>query len=245
MNKTINQRQIILIICILVAVIAIIFVTLIIIGRNYRKGLSTYESPKIQTNVNLDQATDIGGMTFRKKGEQECVSISTDGQVRIYDVCDKDQSSTYRTTNLRGLNRLFDMIKSGNLDKTKTTGAYEITIHTNKGDVTYYFDDSDLKGGGNDGGGNGIIDIIEDIKNDNPDKGITPTPIITTTFEITSTLMPSIINSPYVTPFPTPSPEDGVEIDKKSFTCDFTDSGSKKPYRVSNVVCSTEPQDPK
>lgn len=250
MKKTYSSDQILAIGIVFALIISALGITVYLVGRGYRQSISKYESPDIKTNVNVDDALDVTGITFRRSGQSDCIKIGSDGQVKIHKVCEEESDESYRTYNYKGVNRLMELVRTGRLSTAKKSGNYELIVHTDQGDIVYYFDESDLGGGGggSSGGGNildEIIKIIEDIKNDQPQNTPTSTLAPTSpaaTITVGPTPSPTIYN-PFA-PTPTPTPPPGVSV--VGFSCDYIDDpAGSKPYRVSNIVCSTEPEEPR
>lgn len=241
-----SSKQITTAIIIFAIVLFILVLVVFWFGKKYRSNISSYENPNIQSNINLEKATDITSITFQKEGEPGCIEVTPDGQVKIFTTCGKDLETAYRTTNNRNINRLFELIKSGKLSTVKFDGAMELSVNTNKGRITYYIKPSDTSNNGNPNSkpiDDQIIIIIDTIIDDKPENTPTPTnvPDVSPT-DTYSSPTPSQYIYFYNTATPTPREETEQQIEN-SFVCDFTTTdGSKKPYRVSNVVCTNEPQ---
>lgn len=171
-------------------------------------------------------------------GNDECIEITPDGLVRVYETCGGDLIDSYRSIDSQAISRLFRLISEGRYSRTMRDGLREVVVETDQGVYTYYLSEGDGETAYNPG----INDLIDDIINDKPIELPTPTAPAnpTPTFFVvtpgpTGSVMPSPTWSP---PGVTPTP-DG----EKPFTCDFIDATTgKRPYRVSNVVCSSYPE---
>jgi hypothetical protein len=170
-----------------------------------------------------------------------CTEIAPDGVVRIYSKCGTTLDDAYRSYDSGSIVKLMKMLydpRALSLKKPENGAFYTITIETEGGTFTIFVP----KPGGSGGTiGDQIISVIGDIIDDKPPE-IVPTKYITGTPEPTN--LPGVI--PVSTAIPTmtvsPTPQTGEILPQNPFTCDFTGAtGIKKPYRVSNVVCSTEP----
>lgn len=234
---------VILVIFLLIITFAVIF--FIFFGQRYRERLSTYEAPRIQNTVNKEQTSQVLKMTFKRDGQKGCYEITPDGQVRIFNDCDKNPDDVFRSYNNKMINNLFDLISSGKLSTQKINGGIELVVYTTKGTFVYYLPSNNSGDNSSNDIVKEIIDIVEDIINEAPEN--TPSP---TSHSFENSPNPTFIPTPGVSGYefsPTPSiiqPESQGQT--VPFECAFEDtSGDRKPYRVSNIVCSTEPTTPR
>jgi len=196
---------------------------------------STYE---------LKDKKKIRKIRISKDNRGGCMEVSPDGAVRIYDVCGETLTDAVRLTETKNILKLFKLVSETKLEEftNKPEGTYVIIIvETDTGTETYYLPQDTGPGGGSGGGAIGdIIDTIDDIEEDIPDPTPTPTLIPSPTDIITGGESPTPASgvSPTNILYPTPTQAQTLV----PFTCDFTGtSGTKKPYNVSNYICSTEP----
>lgn len=169
-----------------------------------------------------------------------CIEVTPDGAVRVYKVCGDELDTAYRPQDPKYILELFTKVKALNTKKYMTkpvTGEYiTLVIETDQGTETIYLPGTDQSGGSPDD----IIHTIDNIVDDIPPPTPTPTLLPSATPSHSPSVSPtaSPTNALTGTPTPTGLPQ-GPEGDP--FTCVFDDNGTGKPYRVSNVVCSTEP----
>lgn len=235
--KTIFKLNVItLMSVILITVILVIAVILVLFGRAYQSKLNTLQSDK-PNNIETVKTKKTKKITIRRPDNTGCISITPDGIVEVYEVCNEDPNQIFRSTSTRSLDRLFRLISESKFTRVKTEGSYEITVHTDDGDITVYIpigNNPDLTGD--------IDDLIDDIIAGGPEPSQTPTiPVyITSTPTLPPGVTPTVTPTPIFIPYLSPTPNQ-TETDTM-FTCDFENINSdKKPYRVSNVVCTSEP----
>ncbi|MFC1626656.1 hypothetical protein ACFL1P_00465 [Patescibacteria group bacterium] len=244
----------------LVILLGVIFVVLIVIvlvvtGRfglvlNARVENTTPDQPK---EVILKEKKNIRKITIQKNDDRGCIEITPEGAVRVYTECNQELDDAYRETDVQNIMKLFNKLGRTDLSSySKKPPAnvqrgeplYKITIETDVGvETIYLYFDDEVASQAND-----IVKIIQTLTEDPVYDSPTPTqgnssPSPTSIYTLTPT--PTNIpggNSP--TNSPTPTGFVGEEDDLiDPFTCVFDDEqGNKKPYRVSNVVCSTEPE---
>jgi hypothetical protein len=261
MKDLFKNKSLYLIGLVLVILIAAIIFTVSRIGGAYQNGISQLTDQKAPTNATHTVKLKINKITVKNAGDKGCVEVTPDGIVRTYDVCGSQLSGANRMMDASNINRLFKLAGETDFTKAQETAVsdcagYVMTIETEAGKKSICMGNQKSgSGSGNSGsntgsGGNGgsggnnpigeivdtIIKIIEDIP---------PTPTIThmpgtpaPTIEITGTPQPTIPFLPEDLPTPTPTP-----ILLKPFTCGYTvdANGKKRPYNVSNIICSDLP----
>lgn len=224
-----------------VVTVVTVIVYLINMGRSYRSGLENWENDDPLTEAEIIETRKIKRVTLQKDGDSGCVEVAPDGAVRIYKECGQDAENAFRSTEARQLRQILRIVSSGKLSTTYVEGAYKLTVEYNDKTVTYYIPPGNSVPGGGGDIGDKLIDIIDDVVDDAP----TPSPTIYIANTITPTpiVIPGESPTPTVwmsNPSPTPTPVSG-DVTPVPFTCDFTDQYDKKPYRVSSVVCTSEP----
>jgi hypothetical protein len=245
---------------ILVLLFGAIFFIVTRIGTAYRKGLSQMTDQPAPGNATHNIKETITKITIRDKKSKGCTEVTPDGIIRIYEVCGTQLTDANRMNNPSNINRLFKLTGETVFTDADTSEAaiYDCTgsilaIETASGTKTVCLKSENSQGGGNGGGGSGsggngggvgpIQDIIDTIKKIIED--IPPTPTITPpvqiptpTIEPTGTPEPTLPLMPGETPIITPTP-----IIPKPFTCNYyiDSTGKKRPYNVSNTICSDEP----
>ncbi len=222
---------------VLIAIFAIVIGLIIAIGQVYRSGLGKFEQPKIQDYA-LTEVPEIKRLTLRKQGETGCIEVTPEGIIRVYEICGEKLTQTSRPTDPNNILKLFKMISIKDLKKIQARGGqiYELIIETATGTETVYITDDD-------GSGGEIIkqiqDIIEDVPNTSPSPLIVPTPTIPGTSAYPAATPTASIGSPSS---PLPSPSSQVLV---PFNCDFSEStDGKKPFNISNIICSSNPSTP-
>jgi hypothetical protein len=249
-----SSRQILIFSLILAGVIALAVISAVGIGKAYRAGLSRYTQDYGQGDVTHVEREKITKIRLRKGDDTGCIELTPDGAVRIYKDCGKEElQDAYRENDTRNILRLFKQMSELDYAKIKEAdvcNTYLLTITAGSTTRTVCISDIESgSGSGSGGGGSGgqtvtditqtIGTIISDIPEPTP-TGILPqiSPTDYLLPGISPTVIPTQSDFPWITPEPTPT-----EGPVKPFTCDFYDyPGTKKPYRVSSVVCSTVPQ---
>lgn len=221
---------------IFVIVVVIILIISIKFGGAYKGGLSNFSNEIQDQEIVLKKKKQVKRLSIRKKGDTSCMDITPDGVVRQYDVCGGELTDAERLSDSKNITRLFKFVSESDITKLQDSGedVYEITIYTETGTEVIYVSNS---------GTNGqagqivqeIILIIGDIHNP------TPTPNSSGSYE--SPRSSSQLSSPHASGITTPSPTPTSQPESLTpFICDYVESGSKKkPYNVSNVICSNEP----
>lgn len=208
------------------------------IGKEYRRGISDISGEPQPKKLTIFRRDEVRKIIVKKGAGDGCMEITPDGVVRLFSTCGVTLVDASRLSDSKNILKLFKIITEEDLTtyQQKTDGlVYEITIETDSGSKTIYV----ALGGGSDGIGQTIIgtidDITEDIPQASPSQGSTPTP----TQSLFNTSTPTPTGTIFV---PTPTPTTQVGGAQTSFTCGFTESGgTKKPFNISNIVCSTEP----
>lgn len=219
---------------ILAAVILIVVVILIGVGRAYKGGLaSLLQTQQESAPVKKKQVNRI---TFKKGGENTCIEVTPDGVVRVYKECGESLSEARRLDDTHNIQLLFQAlsVQDESLYTTPCIGeCYEVTIETDEGTQTLYIP----VGGGGTGGS--IGDLIEEIENQ-ATASPTPSPGAPLPSPTPGTSPQPPTPPPGTSPVPSATAGTGGES-TGTFVCDFSETGNKKPYRVSGVVCTTEP----
>lgn len=222
-------------------IVIIIFLVLVLmgIGKVYKGRLADYDNQTPIDTLELIEKPTIKRIRFQKIGSEECIEVMPDGSVRVYKTCDGDLESFQRASNPRSILDLYRLISEQDWSDfdTRGEGEYlELTIETDKGIATLY-----IPAGGGNASADIILDTIDEVIENIPPNP-TPSPAPSTGNNNPS---PSPITSPRSLPSPSlsssesPYPQTGGD---QGFACDFYDKTSnKKPYRVSNVVCTGEP----
>lgn len=222
-----------------VFILAVVIGTIFGIGGVYKERIASFINPKEPEKMTIFKKKTVKKITIKKGTDRGCMEITPDGAVRVYSVCGQTLSLASRIPNPNHILQLFKLVTEENLDlyTQKSTGAvYQLIIETDTGTQTVYLVLSES----GEGVGQTIISTIQLITNDVPKPsstpGPTPSPAPTVANE-SSTLAPT--GSLFI---PTPTPTTGASGQVQTFTCGFSESGDKKkPYNISNIVCSTEP----
>jgi hypothetical protein len=206
------------------------------IGSSYGQGLSEFENQSDGEYAQLIKTHRMKKIRISRTETPDCIEVTADGAVRIYETCEGELEDTYRASDMRTIQRLFTIVSRYGGSRTRG-GAddTEITVEMDDGSLVTIFVPSD---GGT--GDTGLPDIIGEIvaRPPTPSQQMAPTGYLPSpTPYVTGIATPAPTLPPGISPTPAPT------ADETSFTCDFYDSASttKKPYRVSSVVCSTEP----
>lgn len=169
-----------------------------------------------------------------------CIEVTPDGAVRVYKECGTELDNAYRPQDPKYILELFQKVRTLNTSKYSTVpseGTYiTLVVETDQGTETIY-----IPGSGSGGSPEDIIKTIDNIIEEIPPPTPTPTIVPSATPSLTPSASPSP-TQPGSTWTPTPTTTgapSGPPGDP--FTCVFEEDGTNKPYRVSNVVCSTEP----
>ena len=219
------------------ALIVLITIYLIIkLGGAYRGGISLYSSNQAtsQTLI-LKKKKDIKRITIRKQGEVGCMEVTPDGIVRQYSVCGSDLTDVQRLNDSKNIVQLFKLVSENELIGQRNTGGqlYELTIQTDTGTQVVYYSVNGASGASTE-----IVQTIQLIQGDLS----SPSPSSSSALLPTSTPHAAASSSPGDTIVIYPSPTPAVSVTSQlPFTCDFIESGvKKKPFNVSNIICSTE-----
>jgi hypothetical protein len=235
---------------VLFLVLCILGVVLFNIGGIYKNRLALFSQEQSTAPVTHIEKAKIRKISLQKNGDNGCMEVTPEGVVRLYAACGKELSDARRITDTKYILRLYKQVSE--MDSTTFTpiapvacDGYVLTLDTDQGIKTACVSGSTqgsggtTGGNGGSGGGGDIIETITLITEDIPPT-LTPTrsPLDPTpTPDGTQTPSPTPVAYPSWGSTPTPTP-----ATVQPFTCDFTDSqGKKKPYTVSNIICSTEP----
>lgn len=229
-------------------VIMTVFVILYLVGRTYQTRIASVSEQKQPQPMEHTVREEITKITV-KNTSNDCIEFTRDGAARTLVDCGEEIASAQRLTDTRSLNRMFKIIAETNFtavpsyQSDQECDGYIITIYTisgfntvclspypdNQGNQTYnqftqVIDD--------------IVDIIDDVI-----AQLEPTPTI---------LMPTPTGTiPTVHYLSTPTPTLPVGIGTptptvtgtpiSAFICDYTEGSTKKPYSISNIICSSGP----
>lgn len=227
---------------IFIGVLAVITVVVFALGKVYQGGLSRLSGESDPNEYALRKKKQIRKITLQKGDEQGCYEIMPDGVVRVYAECGGELTQAARYQDPKYILQLFQLASAYDLAKYRNSGAgqiYTLTIETDEGTeiITIVLNDQ------NSDEINEVIDTIDTILEDLPNPTPTPTggsPQPSPTLLPGQSPLPSP-TAPGSTPQPSASGTGGVEL--TPFSCNFAeDSVSGKPYRVSNIVCTEEPQ---
>lgn len=242
MNKS-RIKPIYILGIVLILIILVILVVVIRFGKAYQLGLAQFTPLTPQEVIKLKKTKNIRKITITKEDEESCLEVTPDGVVRIYTICNQELSQAVRLANPKNILKLFQAVVEERFASCEGQWMYELMIESEAGSerVCVATDISGGgEGGGGGGGGGGISGIIDEIIGDvpgtvspSPGAGVpSPTP--------GSSLLPSPASSGQA--FASPSPSPPTSTSPQPFVCNFSETGgSGKPYRVSNVVCTSEP----
>ncbi|OGG04951.1 hypothetical protein A2Z33_06680 [Candidatus Gottesmanbacteria bacterium RBG_16_52_11] len=236
---------------VLLAVIVLIAaVVLIGIGRSYGGRFlllpGSGNPPQLEPLVR-DEITKI---TVRDEVNDRCIEFTRDGAARIYEGCEESVTGAARLTNTRTVSRLFKLVSESDARVFAPAGAdgcssgYSLIIHTATGrqEVCLAINAGFAPGTAQQQAYEQIIDDITGTVDDLLDE-IIPTPTAPP-----PTAIPTLPVSPAATPStgpttvfgPTPSPTPTVNP-VSGFTCEFTGTGTRKPYIINDIMCSSKP----
>ncbi len=233
---------------VLVAVLVLAVVYAFYFGRALGNRVENIPVPEIQ-ETELPQKKNIKKITVQRGNDVECIEITPDGAVRIFETCGGDLVAAYREQNTTAIAQLFNKLARTDFslysfppdNDMLRVSVYTIIIQTDTGTETVYlyFDPSRPSQA------NDVVKLIDTVVNDKPTPTATATPVVTTSPTApgnTGTPSPTLsqgASAPTTTPTPTGQVSQGDFL-KDPFTCVYYDTDSR-PHRVSNVVCSTEP----
>jgi hypothetical protein len=230
----------------IVILVCLVFV-LVRIGGAYKSGLDRFSSDNQISDVTHTERQKIKKITIKNGSDSGCMEVTPDGVIRVFTVCDKELSDARRVTDTKYILQLYKKMAETDLttlvDSSDTPCAgYSMILETDiatKLVCILNTTGSGGNGGTNNGGSDEIIKIINQvIDNIPPTPTQTPDPTVPTTnpeTSVTVTSTPDVIPSWGSTPTPTIAAA-------RPFICNFTDSqGKKRPYTISNIICSTEP----
>ncbi len=223
----------------LVIVFLLIILTSSRFGKAYQKNIRTVSDEPEPKSLTIFRRDTIKKVTIRKSGDQGCMELTPDGAVRVYTVCGKRLKQAVRLSDSKYITKLFKLVTEEDLSfyqQKKDDSIYEVTLETDTGIKTLYL----VLDVGSDSVAQVIIQTIISISQDmpkpSPESGQTPFPTESENIQ-QGTLTPTAILD---IGFPTPGPTGTVNA--QSFTCGFTEGGNiKKPFNISNIICSTEP----
>lgn len=223
----------------IIILIVVVFVVLQV-GKAYRGRIQNVGDTKLPDEMALGKLKEIRKITIKKRGEEQCFEVTPDGIVRVYQTCDGKLTDALRLTDPKEILKLFRLARETDLSKYHSQSdaqdgtVYEISVETDTGTQTYTIIINNSSHSPISEIGKTIENIITSLPH------VSPSP---------SSFIPFATPSPFTTPAPTPtifpSPTtvlaSGEAVSDEPFTCDFS-PGSTKPYRISGVVCTSEPR---
>jgi len=241
----------------IITIVIFIYWLLKIISLRYRQEIEYIESQPEINKIHHVEKEKVTKIRINKSNEAECVEMSPDGIVRIYKVCGEVLDNAVRQEDVRYISRLFKQV-------SETDFQYLVNFEICSGYMLYIYQGSSVKkvcldmnngfsteigGATNESYNRVIVNIINDIIQTIDliyDTIPSPTSQTTPVLSLTPTNEPSPTQTdPYSSPTPifdispTPTP---VGYERPPFSCDFvSQSGNKRPYMISEVVCSSEP----
>ena len=227
---------------IFVGVLATVVLVVIALGKVYQGGISRLSGESAPNEYGIRKKKQIRKITLQKGDESGCFEIMPDGVVRVYAECGGELTDAARYQDPKRILQLFELASAYDLTKYRNSGPgqiYTLTIESDEGTeiITIVINDQ------NSDEINQVIDTIDTILEDFPDPtplpaGASPQPSVSIVPGQSPVPSPSTVGS---TPQPSGSGTGGVEL--TPFSCGFTENfASGKPYRVSNIVCTEEPQ---
>lgn len=240
---------------IFIIILTLLVVVLIRIGGAYRSGLNTFSLDEQISDVTHTERQKINKITIKNLTNSGCMEVTPDGIIRVFSICEKELSEARRVTDTKYILQLYKRMTEIDLSTfqdatTVVCDGYSIIVETDiekKAVCLKNTSGNTNPSGGNTGGSDGqgggsadeIITIIDKVIDNIPS---TPTPTLDPVV-LTATPVPgnSITPTPIVIPSwgSTPTPTIAAA---RPFICDFTDAqGNKRPYTISNIICSTEP----
>jgi hypothetical protein len=242
---------------VLIVLLVVIIIIVTRIGGVYKKGINQLSDQPLPGQATHITKEKINRITVKNGKDNGCTEMTSDGIVRVYSACGSQLVSANRMSNPANILRLFKLVGESEFAQSdnpiSTCTGYIMTIETESKKHSVCMDNikpDDTNGGsggigsgGGSGGGSPIDDIIDTIKKIIDD--IPPTPTIAPYIN-SPTPSPDILNTPIPTvPFipgdlPTSTP---TIVVLKPFTCGYTvdANGKKRPYNVSNIICSELP----
>lgn len=203
------------------------------VGGAYKGGLSNFSNQQKPQELTLKKKKDIKRIIVRKHGEVSCMEVTPDGVIRQYNVCGGELTGAQRLNDSKNIVGLFKLVSESDLATLKRTGGeyYELTIETDTGTQIVY-----VSAGS--GSGGDIVQTIELVQGDVSGASPTPSDVSVPSNSISIISSPSPGDMIIVNPSPTPEPSAAIQ---QSFECDFIKDETKKPWNVSNFICSTQP----
>lgn len=237
------RPNLILFLVLLLGLFAVIMYITTRIARGYREEIATVESVPPPKDVSTVQTTRVRKITVKKPGDGDgCTEISNDGSVLVYETCGENLATANRLNNTDLVWKIMKSVTAAKGSPAAEPGSYQLTVELDNGSTyTIYINPGDT---GHSPVDQEVIRIITDITDSLPTPVPTNQPSVispsdTPIIYVTLTPTPFLINLISPTTIPT-----GPAGPKGSFTCNFFDTGTggRKPYRVSNVVCSDDPK---
>lgn len=217
----------------------LLFVILIVLnlGKNYEGGLSSIRASKPQ-EYTLTKKKNIKRIRIKRDTSNDCIEVTPDGVVRVFEDCSTEASGAHRLSDTKNIQRLFKLIteKDTLINQMPGVGrAYELTIESDEGTETiiiWVSDDAEDDG-------DDIIDTIDDILEEVP----LPSPSAVPSASGGSSNTPGVSPTPGAsTGFASPQPTPSIQPSPQPFTCGFSQGQPGKPFAVSNIICSDQPQ---
>lgn len=232
MDKLLKGRGLWILGAIFVMVGLALVLVLLGIGRAYQGGLKMFIRNGPEPTITSQKKKNIRKITLQRTGSDQCYEVTPDGVVRVFETCNGELTEAARLSDPKYILALFKRATEGTLPVFKEGDVvYQLTIETDEGTETIQIvldDDSDT-----------IIDTIENIIEGIADPSPTAIPSGSSLFSPYPS--PSANPGSSVSPSPSADPQSSGVADQP-FNCTFVENGQNKPYRISNIVCSDEPQ---
>lgn len=217
---------------VLIGIVGAIIITTLGIGNAYKQGLTEVGQQTQDKEVVLRKRKNIQKITIRPTDGTGCYEVTADGIVQVYATCGGELSTASRFTDTKNILRLFKLLtEQENFSDVPTGGKalFTIVIETDQGTQTItLYENTELA--------QTITNIVVEIPAASS-PSLQPIPSSQPNYS------PALIFSP--TPsagsIPSPSPTIGGTTPEQLFTCNFAENFDKKPYRVSNIVCTDDP----
>jgi hypothetical protein len=245
-----NGKSLVIVGGVFVIILVSLVYVLVRIGGAYKSGLAQFSSDTQISDVTHTERQKIKKITIKNSLDSGCLEVMPDGIIRVFTVCEKELSDARRVTDTKYILQLYKKMTETDIttltDSSNTPcDGYSMILETDVEKKSVCLSHSsggnaDSGSGGQDGGAvDEIITIIDHVIDDIPPTPTqTPNPGSPTAIPNASgTATPTIVVVPSWGSTPTPT-----IAAARPFICDFTDAqGKKRPYTISNIICSTEP----
>jgi hypothetical protein len=221
--------------------VAVVFLLAVIllksIGSRYSSGLSALLPNTVDAPPELQDKRRLRKITIEQ--EDGCIEVSSEGVVRQYTECGGTLVDTNRLFDPKRIIELFEYTSRLDPEKYKTPPLsvpyIRLVVESDTGTQVLYVP----VGSGPDS----ISDTVKLIIGDLPQPTQTPAATLIPTPTLPGTTpLPTLQPSPTIPFGLTPTPTFVPQNTPRPFTCGYTVDGSdKRPYNVTNVICSTQP----